>query len=332
MKTRILCLAIALVAATSLAKAQFTGSVSKGGMAERVFFATDREPKQGKSFNFGAQLNEPMDHIVYGVVGNTDPEQAPDKVYDNYSGLSKDLHEAVRKSEKGELVVFVHGCCVSFKEAIRQSTRLHHEVDTPVLLYDWGSPTASYQGSILACPRSQERFNKFMLQLAHDFPKEKIALVGLSMGGIFIDNFFLQYRPAEVGRTFDQVVFARADMDSIAFRTHIPRISEHAKRLFVYAGKNDLAMNVSHILRLVSSPMVHGERVGRLAAHLTAQKALQVIDVSPLKLNHKLPCGVVADMLACEGSKPEAGQYHYVELSDGLWQVQRPHDKKNSSD
>jgi esterase/lipase superfamily enzyme len=305
------------------ALAQYAGQVSAEPKTNSVFFATDREQHAGKNLRFGAQLNEPLDHIAYGVIGNRGVAPDNERLYHDFDAMSKDLHDAVARSEKGELVIFVHGCCVSFREAVRQSTQLVHQVDTPVLLYDWGSPTASYQGSILACPRSQERFNKFMLQVSHQFPKEKIALVGLSMGGIFIDNFFLQYRPAEVGRPFDQVVFARTDMDSIAFKTHIPRISEHAKRLFVYAGKNDLAMNMSQLIRFVSSPVVHGERVGRLAAHLTKQKALQVIDVSPLKLNHKLPCAVVADMLACEGAKPAGGQYNYIELSDGLWQVQR---------
>jgi esterase/lipase superfamily enzyme len=303
--------------------AQYAGTVSAEPTVSSVFFATDREQRPDpKGLNFGAQLNEPMDHVAYGVVGNRTAEPDNQKLYSSFDSMSKELHDAVNRSERKELVIFVHGCCVSFKEAVKQSTQLVHQVDTPVLLYDWGSPTASYQGSILACPRSQERFNKFMMQVSHEFPNEKIALVGLSMGGIFIDNFFLQFRPNEVGRSFDQVVFARADMDSIAFKTHIPRISQHAKHLFVYAGKNDLAMNVSQLLRLVSSPVVHGERVGRLAAHLTKQKALQVIDVSPLKLNHKLPCAVVADLLSCEGGKPADGQYDYIEMSDGLWRVQ----------
>ena len=290
-----------------------------------VFFVTDREPKPGKVLKFGAQLNAPVDHLVYGMTAADKRTSSTANVtHPGFREFSEDLHQALRASGKGGIVIFVHGCCVSFREAIKQAAELQSQVKMPVLAYDWGTPTFGYSGSLLACPRTQERFNSLMLQVAREFPHERIALVGVSMGAILIDSFLLQHRPSEVGRRFDQVVFARADMDSIAFQTHIPRISEHAGKLYVFAGKNDLLINISHILRSIASPAFRGDRVGRLSQRLPKDKLLKVIDVSPLNMNHRLPCAVVADLLACQDTPVPHGQYRYIELPDGIWRVEPP--------
>ena len=301
-----------------------------------VFFVTDREQRTRKSsLDFGEQINDPMDRTTYGVIepagtdgGETgtgkadDARVLPERTYPEFQGLAQDLHSAVLRSERGGFVIFVHGCCVSFREAVRQASRLCRQVNTPVIVYDWGSPYASYSGSLLSCPRSQERFNSFMRSIAQEFPREKIAVVGLSMGNVLIDNFLLQHRPEEVGRTFDQVVFARADMDSIAFRSHVPKIVGHARKVFIYVDNYDPAINLSHLIRVFASPFHHGDRLGRLAIDFSSDQQVQVVDVSPLRLNHDLPCGVVSDLFASDGALPETGQYRYVELSSGLLQAQ----------
>jgi esterase/lipase superfamily enzyme len=258
--------------------------------------------------------------MTFGAAAS-DKSGAATRTYENFDELADDVHRAFNRADRAELVIFVHGCCVSFKEALKQAAELRAQTRTPVVMYDWGSPL-SYSGSLLANPRSQERFNIFMMGIARRFESEKVAIVGLSLGNVLIDNFFMQHRPAEVGKKFDQVVFARADMDSVAFRTHIPKISEHTNKFFVYADSKDPMMNLSNFIRKLASPVLHGDRVGRLAAGLFTEQLLRVIDVTPLGMKHLLPVGVVADMLASNGSKPEEGQYNYVELPNGSLQVQ----------
>src|SRR5215470_7590638 len=219
----------------SVRAAEGTDSVEAPNHAP-VFFVTDRGQRARRSsLDFGAQTNDPLDCITYGVIDlaatdasetgvskANDPPGRSERTYPDFQQLAGDLHSAVDKSGQSCLIIFVHGCCISFREGVKQAKRLCQKVRAPVVLYDWGSPFASYSGSLLACPLSQERFNSFMMAVAHQFTNERIVVVGLSMGNILIDNFLLQHRPEEVGRIFDQVVFARADMDSIAFRSHLP--------------------------------------------------------------------------------------------------------------
>jgi esterase/lipase superfamily enzyme len=296
------------------------GSIVVQAPVETVFFATDREAKERDALKFAGQSNDPPDQITFGAA-SSDDSGAATRTFQNFDGMADDIAIALAQSERKEVVIFVHGCCVNFKDAIRQAAQLRSETKAPVIMYDWGSPL-SYSGSILANPRSQERFNIFMKGIVRRFQDKQVSLVGLSMGGILMDNFFMQHRPAELGKKFHQVVFARADMDSVMFRTHIPKISEHAEKLFVYADSQDPMINLSNFLRKLASPVLHGDRVGRLAAGLFTEHLIRVIDVTPLQLKHLLPVGVIADMLASNGAKPADGQYNYVEQPNGSLQVQ----------
>ncbi len=305
--------------------------------ASPIFFVTDRELRAGKSaLDFGAQKNDPLDHVTYGAIGLTitgddnsngdRADQTPtpaERIYTTFSDFAGNLRAAVTASNREDVVIFVHGCCVGFREAVRQSERLSDHVKTTVVLYDWGSPFGSYSGSLLTHPRSQERFNSFMRAIALEFPKKRIAIVGLSMGNILIFNFLLQHHPHEINKTFDQITFARADMDSVAFQTHLPRIVVHARKIFVYVDNRDFLINLSQAIRVVASPTEHGQRVGRLTKGLRTGQPVTFVDVSPLKLRHELPCGVVSDLLASDGAVPNTGQYKYVELADGIVQARR---------
>lgn len=300
-----------------------------------IFFVTDREQRTGKSaLHFGAQKNDPLDHVTYGAIacrrrsvdrftaGPVDQwSPQPDRIYREFPEFADSLRTAIGSSDRGGVVVFVHGCCIGFREAIRQASRLRNHVKATVILYDWGSPFGSYSGSLLTHPRSQERFNCFMKAMAQVFRNERITIVGLSMGNILIENFLLQHRPAEIDKTFDQVIFARADIDSIAFKSHLPRISDHARQVFVYVDNRDFLINLSHALRMLASPTAHGQRVGRLTKGLQAEQPVMFVDVSPLNLRHALPYGVVSDLLASDGALPSVGQYKYVELATGLVQA-----------
>ncbi len=313
--------------------AETTVSSVAAAPAERLFFATDREPRPGKeTLDFAGQANEPVDRLTYGAIDlaqanddktvvSIEASRPSERTYLDFEELAQDLHCSVDRNARGDLVIFVHGCCISFREAVRESRQLCQQVKAPVVFYDWGSPFASYSGSLLACPRSQERFNSFLLAVAREFPQERITIVGLSMGNILIDNFLLQHRAEEIGKIFEQVVFARADLDSIAFRSHIARIANRARKMFIYIDSQDPVINLSHFLRLLASPVLHGDRVGRSMERLPADLPVQVVDVSPLQLAHDLPCTVIADMLSGDSGDRNGGLYKYVELPNGLLQV-----------
>lgn len=292
-----------------------------------VFFESDRLLRND-SLHFGDQVNEPLDYTNAGQV-----QVAPGMLrklitggYNSADRLSKfasfgQMAEAVRAHSNGKkIVVFVHGCCTNFPLATAQAASLAEHSGATVVMYDWGSPLLSYGGSLSTYPRSQERFNRFMLELTHAFPTEHLSIVGFSMGNLLVDNFLLQYRSDDIGRKFDQLIFSRADMDSVAFRSHMARLTAHAKHTFVYSSSNDSQMFISSALRVVASPTHHGQRLGDIRS-IKADGAVTVVDVSPLKLNHSIPYAVIAEFLASDGTIPASDKHRYKSLENGLVSV-----------
>lgn len=343
-----------------------------------VFFVTDRETKDNrdKDIDFGAQLNEPLNHTVYGVRAadipahrapqtidtlstwafcdslTTDPnrrcltpstasnlptsttvpiapanarcESCSDQKFNSFSDMAVKLRAAVEKSGRKSFLVFVHGCCVGFRKSIQQAGDLAASAQVPVVMYDWGSPWGNYAGSALACPRSQERFNQFLMDIAKEFPEERIGIVALSMGGQLVDNFCLQHKPQDVGRQFDDIFFARADMDSVVFKSHLPSIDRHSKHIYIYSAHNDFQINISGLLRIIANPASPGRRLGHTNAVLKPTTTLSVIDVSALKLNHLLPHRVIGEMFATtQGLPTSSTEYTYTTDSKGVVRVSK---------
>jgi hypothetical protein len=293
-----------------------------------IFFESDRRlDKDG--VHFGEQVTEPLDYTSIGAVQAT-PGMLRQLLIGGYksnnpihkfASLSQ-LAAAARSQAPGKKVlVFVHGCCTNFPLATAQAASLAECTGATVLMYDWGSPLISYGGSLLTYPRSQERFNRFMLTVAKEFPDQPLSIVGFSLGNQLVDNFLLQYRPSDVGRPFEQLVFSRADMDAVAFRTHIPRITEHAKHTFVYSSSNDSQLFISRALRTVASPTQHGQRLGDMRSKMRSDGALTVLDVSPLRMNHSIPYEVIAELLASEGAIPDSAVHKYAVLDNGVVRV-----------
>lgn len=282
--------------------------------AASVFFVTDRALRTGKSIKFTNQLNDPIDHLTFGKItgGKT-------AVPSEFPQLTAELRQAA--AESGRVIIFVHGCCVSFKSALRNANDLNKRCSAPVVFYDWGSPVGSYSGSMLAFPRSQERFNGFVRTLVKELPDTKLCLIGISMGNQLIDNFLLQTPTNELGQPFHQIIMSQADMDETLLRSHLPRIAQHTKALYIYVDKRDPALTLSHALRVLASPSWHGERAGLTPNKLVDAPGVQVIDVSALSPWHSLPFGVVADNLA-DALQPESQNYRYIQVRPGLCEAQ----------
>lgn len=334
-----------------------------------VFFVTDRDLLQdGVEPKFGKQSLDRTDVLTYGIKpvvrkeGTSGEFANASLVILGPSGVSKEreasftafaerynesvlgtefdkfkavIEKTLKDTGGNELVLFVHGCCVNFKEAARQSSDLQAAVRKPVIMYDWGTPSGNYAGSNLAFPRSQARFNTFLTELRKSFPEARISIVGLSLGNMLFDNFAVQVRPEEVGKKFDDVIFARADMDSIAFKNHIDEIAAHANNISVYAAKNDFSTNISGLLRWIAWPTAHGERVGHIRAALQTDPRLTIYDVSDLKLNHLLPVELIAERLRDRENYSRSIAFDYLKQGDGVIRVRkkktRPNEEQNTS-
>jgi len=326
-----------------------------------VFFATDRAQitSTKKDIDYGKQVIFPLDSITYGVkrmdsTCSLPVEQAgvdalnkvgwmvyPEGLNQSerndylkahnapishaiptFDDLVSDVKVSLADSPRKEIVIYVHGCCVNYEGSMQQAADLASSVKAPVIAYCWGC-SLGYAGSSMAFPRTQERFNKFMCQLLTAFPKEKICVVSNSIGTQLVYNFCLQRRPEDYGgRGIDELIFSRADLDDVAFKSQLESIVRHSKKIFVYVAKNDFQINVSGTLRWFFFPSQHGERAGHLRSGLQVEPSLTVLDVSPLRMGHVIPYDSVADILENNGDVPtESRQYNYDHQEDNLYRV-----------
>lgn len=254
-----------------------------------------------------------------------DPRFQPQVFTDSgFEKLAASLEDAMKSQppDRRGFVIYVHGCCLDFKGSMQQAADLASSVQAPVLAYSWGCSTG-YGGSSLGYPRTQERFNNFLIALMKAFPKERVCIVGNSIGNHLLINFCLQCRPEDYGRQIDELVISRADIDDVAFRSQLHHVEEHTKKVILYVAKNDFQINLSGTLRWFFYPTQHGERAGHVRAHLYTKPSLTVLDVSPLKMGHVIPYDSVADLFGNMGSVPnDSSSYHYVHENSNLYRVQ----------
>lgn len=326
-----------------------------------VYFATDRAQvvNSDKDLDYGKQIIFPLDALSYGVKRMNSTCTVPDDmesltkcgwlVYPKDLSKGKDkraefilqsnaevshavpgFDDMVTKIKgdlnnlpKKEIVIYVHGCCLSFNESMQQAADLEASVQTPVIAYCWGC-SMGYAGSNMALPRTQERFNKFLIGMLTAFPDAKISVISSSIGTQLVHNFCLQRRPEDYGnrKGIDELIFSRADLDDVAFKSQLDAVMRHSKKLIVYVSKNDFQINVSGTLRWFFFPTQHGERAGHLRSGLQVEQALTVLDVSPLKMGHVIPYESVADILGNDGNVPtDSRLYKYEHMEDNLYRV-----------
>ncbi len=319
-------------------------------------------------FDYGNQNTEQLDSLTYGLVNkeasisavgegdfdaltrigwtktgtaaspeSTEHKPAPNAVagryenhkYESWQQFEDALKAAVGDADRKELVIFVHGCCVSFNKSCQQAASLAAATRGPVVFYDWGSPGGNYVGSLIAYPRSQERFNQFILRLLKAFPTERISIVGLSMGNVLIYNFCLQNRTEDLPRAIDDLELARADIDSIAFRTNMSRVLAHCKRVHLYVARNDFSINLSGFIRGLVYPHPLVFMVGHPHDKREFGEQIQVYDVSRLKLGHVLPSKVIAEVLRSNGMPTESTHYAYEKDGAGAIAVKQHETLRN---
>lgn len=312
-----------------------------------VFFATDRLSKQMKKGHlaFGTQDPTVFDKLIYGATNTGEVAHQSNTIadredkqneefaststplnettYKDYAEFEASLVQAVNRSGKQDIVIFVHGCCENFERVARQAEQLGIATDSPVISYDWGTPMANYFGSLVAHPRSQERFNQFILNVLKTFPNKRISIVGLSMGNALIYNFCLQTPVSQMPRLFDNISIARADIDSFAFQTNMEKVLSHSKRVQLYVASNDFLINLSGFLRKMAWAKSPFFMLGHQSSKPALKPQFEVYDISKLKLGHKLPKDLIAEVIKSNHGAPQKSlAYSFANSRSGIIIVQ----------
>lgn len=331
--------------------ASLKGSTHKSKTVETtvpVYFATDRRKKEAADLVFKEQVTDNLEYLNYGVINEKvklkhvpadsrfkscsysqpSPEdineakavyfpKMPDNSTFDFTKLIDQLKQS-GSTDKG-LIVHVHGCCMGFTHAAVDAALTSAWLDTPVVLYDWGSPFGGYAGSLQACERSEARFNKFMSDLTKEVPPEKITIVGFSLGNQLIVDFLLQNHDK---RKYKDLILTRPDLDLITFQSHLPKLIDKSEQIHLYLARNDFIVHCSGGIRRLVSPWAAADRVGTSKTGFRSYENITVLDVSHVDGLHTIPNAVMSDIYKNNGAIPEkSDHFKYTLAENGIFEV-----------
>lgn len=253
-----------------------------------IHFVTNRRPNRQKNpDDFSGEFSsDGIANLRYGTAslqadGSLSLELVPEKLKRDPSlgrldpkasrlgsqAAMKHVRNRMR-DENSDLLVFVHGYNVSFREAVESAAALQDRLRTAgrkviVLLFSWPSdgsmmPFLAYASDRQDAAASGPAFGRAFLKLS-DFLNEatpeqecdqSVHLVAHSMGNYVLRHALQTIRRERAGRlprVFDQVLLMAADEDDDAFEhAHkmqlLPNI---CRRASVYFNRGDLALHVS---------------------------------------------------------------------------------------
>lgn len=184
-----------------------------------------------------------------------------------------------------EIFVFVHGFNVSFEQAVKRAAQLAHDMSfqgVPIA-YSWPSRSSlfEYVADTAVVRLSGRRLAGFLEDVVARSGAKRVHLIAHSMGNrAMTDALELigAKRQAQnnVSSIFDQVIFAAPDVDAGLFAEMVRTIRPLAKRLTLYASRNDWALKVSRKL--------HGDaqRAGQGGDETLVVPEVDSIDMSEL--------------------------------------------------
>lgn len=242
-----------------------------------VFYATDRQPTNSKDPRtaFGPDRSRegqlhwgtcvvsiPKTHKLGAMEGTGTLVREEDPlrhiVLTRLSDLSRDLfiatlHTSVTGAPKKELLVFVHGFNVEFKDAARRTAQLAFDLEfegIPVF-YSWpaqGDMTpAKYRVDRENSRWTVPRLELFLRELAQNSGATAIHLVAHSMGADALTQALsrLSLRLPDKLPMFGEVVLAAPDVDRASFLQFADDFKRAGKRFTLYASSKDKALRIA---------------------------------------------------------------------------------------
>ncbi|MEM0895994.1 MAG: alpha/beta fold hydrolase [Verrucomicrobiota bacterium] len=165
----------------------------------------------------------------------------------------KQLRDAIRESESGEVGLFIHGYNTHFSESVFFLAQLAHDTEYAgvPLLFTWPS-----RGQLLDYPYDLDSvmtardWLEHTIRLAKEAGAKKIAILAHSMGTMLtmetLRQVAIQGDPS-FGGTLDGVLLASPDISIDTFRSQMRRIGDKVP-IAVMISKDDKALSFSQWL------------------------------------------------------------------------------------
>ncbi|MCK6485494.1 MAG: alpha/beta fold hydrolase [Phycisphaerae bacterium] len=166
------------------------------------------------------------------------------------------LQQQIAKSQRREVLVFVHGYAMLFSEAARRAAQIAHDIDLDgvVIVYSWPAQgwLLSYLVDAVNVEWTEPHMIEFLAMLADESGAERLHLLAHSMGCRVVARAVRQFvlsRPNTDRPGFDQIILAAADIDARIFeRDYAPYLARACRRMTIYASAVDWALGSSQFL------------------------------------------------------------------------------------
>jgi len=211
------------------------------------------------------------------------------KAFDKYYGITG----------SDEAVLFIHGCCATYKTSMERAAKLTVQMGAPVVVYDWVSPIGftHYLANETLAEQSYDDFCKFLDAVAKYVPPANTTLIGHSMGAAFVDEAlvrrFQRTYGGQVLPKYREIILSQPDIDARSYLKHDKHIVSQAEKTRIFMVLDDS--------RLKASSLAHGrfERLGRpgpLLSNLCQLDKQDIIDMTITGIGHNLPYNFIASM------------------------------------
>lgn len=246
----------------------------------RVFFATDRNEREGEHANYAfggdrspegkltlglCSVSVPESHRVGGIespsIFKLEFRENPEKhiVVLNLSKMRQaHFFESVgmmgKQSPEQNAFVFIHGYCVTFIEAVRRTAQLAFDLSFRGLPICYSWPSKGKYSGYMADEASVEWTVPHLLQFLKGIADldgiKTIHLIAHSMGNRALVNCLDRIAQLDQGGAkpiarFQQTILAAPDIDAGVFRQLAQRFTDVADRTTLYASSGDLALQMS---------------------------------------------------------------------------------------
>jgi len=266
-----------------------------------VYFATDRIPIQGETLTFGSEVAE-NDSITCGVVEVSIPDthkvgemEGPGRMRwvnrddptdfivvlstraCGRDSMAADIRSLLSEAGREDVLVFVHGYCVSFEDAARRTAQLAYDLKFPgaPVCYSWASHgnEASYRADEDNVQDTVPHFIEFLRFVLSDLGAKDVHVVAHSMGNRALMRALSQFDVStlpEGSARLRQIVMAAPDIGVDEFLDLAKHFRGKADRMTLYSSKRDKALWLSHIVN----------RQKRAGGSLTQVDGIDIVDAS----------------------------------------------------
>jgi esterase/lipase superfamily enzyme len=187
-------------------------------------------------------------------------------------------------ADANQVLVFVHGYNVTFKEAARRTGQLSYDLGfagVPIL-YSWPSAggLADYPTDEATVEGSWKHFETFLEKVAIQLPSADIFLVAHSMGSRLVArslDSIARRRSLAALPAFHEIVLSAPDIDTGELRQLAASLRVVGARTTLYASSRDEA--------IAASRNFHGgqPRAGESGEHLLVVPEIETIDATAVE-------------------------------------------------